>query len=130
MLEEGRALPRRFGRWQFHPRLRALLLLHRRQPSCLDESHGITSRVTVSMPLHRRGQPLLLHADGVDDEPQGLPRLHVLLPRTTIAELHAYRHADAARHGDVEQKRLTTSKAYAEREKRREKDAKSKKKLK
>ena len=40
-----------------HARLRALLLLHRRQSSCLDESHGIISRVTVSMPLHQRGCP-------------------------------------------------------------------------
>ena len=51
MLGKGRALPRRFGRWQFHPRLRALLLPHRRQPSCLHESHDITSRVAVSMLL-------------------------------------------------------------------------------
>ena len=69
MLGEGRALPRRFGLWQFHPRLRALLLLHRsalaplgvfaslwvanprkgriRQPSCLHESHDLTFRVTM-----------------------------------------------------------------------------------
>ena len=29
------------------PRLRALLLLHRRQPSCLHESHDLTFRVTM-----------------------------------------------------------------------------------
>ena len=76
MLGEGRALPRRFGLWQFHPRLRALLLLHRsalaplgvfaslwvanprkgriRQPSCLHKSHDLTSRATVSILLCQR----------------------------------------------------------------------------
>ena len=43
-------------------RLRALLLLHRRKPSCLHESHDITSRVPVSMLLRRRG--LLFPATG------------------------------------------------------------------
>ena len=51
MLWERRALPRRFGRRRFHPRLRALLLLHRRKPSCLHESHDITSHATVSILL-------------------------------------------------------------------------------
>ena len=60
MLGEGRALPRRFGRWQFHPRLRALLLLHRRQPSCFHESHDLTSRVTVSVLPYQRWLPLRL----------------------------------------------------------------------
>ncbi len=60
MLEEGRALPRLFGRRRLHPRLRALLLLHRRKPSCLHEAHDITSRVTVSMLLCQRGLRLRL----------------------------------------------------------------------
>ena len=46
---------------------------------------------------------LLVPADGVDDKPQGLPWINVFLPRTTIAEYHAYRRADEIRHGDVEQ---------------------------
>ena len=54
MLGNRRALPRRFGRWQFHPRLRALLLLHRRKPSCFHESHDITSRAAVSILLCQR----------------------------------------------------------------------------
>ena len=32
-----------------HPRLRALLLLHRRQPSCFHKSHDITSHAAVSI---------------------------------------------------------------------------------
>ncbi len=42
--------------WQhFRPRLRALLLLHRRKPSGLDESHGITFHAIVLMPLCQHG---------------------------------------------------------------------------
>ena len=32
--------------------------MHRRKPSCLDESHEITSRATVSMLLCQRGDPV------------------------------------------------------------------------
>ena len=42
---------------RLHARLRALLLLHRRKPSYLHETHDITSRVTVSMLLYQRGAP-------------------------------------------------------------------------
>ena len=54
MLGEGRALPRLFGRRQFHPRLRALLLLHRRQSSCFHEPHSLISRAAVLMLLCQR----------------------------------------------------------------------------
>ena len=42
-----------------HPRLRALLLPHRRKPSCFHESHDITSLATVSMLLCQQFLPLL-----------------------------------------------------------------------
>ena len=50
------ALPRRHLGQSLHTlsRLRALLLPHRRQPSCLHESHDITSRATVSRLLRQR----------------------------------------------------------------------------
>ena len=44
-----------------HPRLRALLLPHRRKPSCLHKSHDITSRATAPILLCQRGLTLLSH---------------------------------------------------------------------
>ena len=51
---------------------RALLLLHRRKPSCLDESHDITSRAAVLLLLRQQGPAVPLHPLTADKGPDHL----------------------------------------------------------